>query len=141
MHFYAFMPNCQWLKIILVFIEEVHLSKRNFLMITVIFMVLLFSALLVGCGTSATNTSPVPSGSTGTSVDTPATTAVPSANAADGQALMTAQCGRCHPLSRVTSKQKTAAEWKITVDRMITRGAKLTPQEEQALIDYLAQNY
>ena len=111
------------------------------MMITVIFMVLLFSALLVGCGTSATTTSPAPSGSTATAVDGSAVTTVLSANSADGQALMTAQCGRCHPLSRVTSKQKTAAEWKITVDRMITRGAKLTPQEEQALIDFLAQNY
>ena len=111
------------------------------MVITVIFIAFLFSALLVGCGTSATNISPVPSASTSTSVDISAPTTVPSTNAADGQALMAAQCGRCHPLSRVTSKQKTAAEWKITVDRMISRGAKLTPQEEQALIDYLAQNY
>jgi competence protein ComEA len=54
---------------------------------------------------------------------------------------MDAQCGRCHSLSRVTSKTKTAAEWKITVDRMITHGANLTPEQEQALIDYLAKNY
>ncbi len=28
-----------------------------------------------------------------------------------------------------------------SVDRMINRGAQLTPQEEQTLIDYLAKNY
>jgi hypothetical protein len=59
----------------------------------------------------------------------------------DAQALLSQQCSRCHPLSRVTTKSKSAQQWKITVDRMIKHGAKLTASEEQALVDYLAANY
>jgi hypothetical protein len=51
------------------------------------------------------------------------------------------RCSVCHSLDRVISAHHTAAEWKVTVDRMVNRGAQLTPQEEQTLIDYLAKNY
>ena len=59
----------------------------------------------------------------------------------DGQALMQARCSVCHSIDRVTSSHKTAEQWKISVDRMINNGAQLTSQEEQILVDYLAQNY
>jgi hypothetical protein len=54
---------------------------------------------------------------------------------------MQQRCSACHSLSRVTSVQKTAAQWKSTVDRMVNNGAQLTPAEEQTLVTYLAQNY
>ena len=54
---------------------------------------------------------------------------------------MQERCTVCHSSTRVVSAHHTAAEWKVTVDRMIARGAKLTQPEEQTLIDYLAQNY
>ena len=64
-----------------------------------------------------------------------------SGNATTGAGLMQERCTVCHSSTRVVSAHHTAAEWKVTVDRMIARGAKLTQPEEQTLIDYLAQNY
>jgi competence protein ComEA len=107
------------------------MKRSNLYIICSVFLVISFSVIAVGCG-SATPTSSSAGSSAGSS------TAV---TTLDGQAIMDVQCGRCHSLSRVTSKTKTAAEWKITVDRMITHGANLTPEQEQALIDYLAKNY
>ncbi len=62
-------------------------------------------------------------------------------SATDGQTLMQQRCSVCHSLDRITSAHKTADQWKTTVERMISHGAQLSPQEEQILIDYLAQNY
>jgi cellulase/cellobiase CelA1 len=76
------------------------------------------------------------SGSSSTSSPTPSPT-----SSINAQALMSQQCSRCHPISRVTSKTKTPEQWKVTLDRMIRHGAKLTSAEEQALVDYLAQTY
>jgi mono/diheme cytochrome c family protein len=73
---------------------------------------------------------------------TPAAAATsPSVSVSDGQALMQARCSVCHSANRVTSAHKTTDQWKTTVDRMIANGAKLSAQEEQTLIDYLAANY
>ncbi len=93
-------------------------------LINILFLTLLAGTLLASCGSvnsSATN----PSGS----------------SSSNGQALLQDRCSVCHSLDRVTSAHHTADEWKVTVDRMINRGAQLNPQEEQTLIDYLAQNY
>jgi hypothetical protein len=54
---------------------------------------------------------------------------------------MQERCSVCHSLVRITSSHKTADQWKATVERMITHGAQLSAQEEQTLVDYLAQNY
>jgi quinohemoprotein amine dehydrogenase len=86
-------------------------------------MVLLAGALLASCRpTSPSATSP-------------------SSSISSGQTLMQQRCSVCHSLSRIETTHKTTDQWKTTVDRMISHGAQLTPQEEQTLIDYLAQNY
>jgi cytochrome c-type biogenesis protein CcmH/NrfF len=54
---------------------------------------------------------------------------------------MEQRCTVCHSADRVTSAQKTAAQWKQTVDKMINNGAQLSPSEEQTLVNYLAQTY
>ncbi len=61
--------------------------------------------------------------------------------ALDGQALMQQRCSVCHSLDRVTSAHHTPSEWQATVDRMVARGAQLTPSEEQVLLAYLEANY
>jgi len=75
------------------------------------------------------------------SAQPPTPTSTGASSAASGQALMQERCSVCHSVSRVTSAHKTSGAWKVTVDRMINKGAKLTPQEEQTLLDYLAQTY
>jgi cytochrome c5 len=63
------------------------------------------------------------------------------APAADGKALLESQCTACHALDRITTVRKSAADWTITVNRMVAKGAQVTPDEAQAIIDYLAKTY
>ena len=93
-------------------------------LISLLFLIVLAGMMLVSCSSGSSTAS----GSSGGS-------------ASNGQALMQDRCSVCHSLSRVVSAHHTAAEWKITVDRMINQGAQLSPQEEQALIAYLSTNY
>lgn len=61
--------------------------------------------------------------------------------ALDGKALFEGRCASCHGLDRTTSKKKSADAWKSTVERMVAKGAELTPEEQAAVIDYLAATY
>lgn len=60
---------------------------------------------------------------------------------ADGAALLEERCSVCHPSARPKSKQKTAEQWGATVTRMMGKGAKLTQEEKQTLLDYLSKTY
>jgi cytochrome c5 len=63
------------------------------------------------------------------------------APAKDGATLLSERCTACHSLNRIESAQKTQEEWKQTVDRMFGKGAVLSSQEEEILINYLATKY
>ncbi len=52
--------------------------------------------------------------------------------------LLDKRCTVCHSRERIDQAQKTPEEWAATVDRMIGNGAQLSPEERQAVIDYLA---
>lgn len=100
---------------------------RTISFICILLLLVLAAILLAACGSSASAP-----GTTGGNTN--------GSNAA-GQALMQQRCTVCHSANRVTSVQKTAAQWKVTVDRMINNGAQLSPAEEQTLVTYLAQTY
>jgi cytochrome c5 len=119
------------------FEEEKLMKKLSTVPFTAIFLITLGMLFLAACNLTKSG---APSQASGNSVNNPSVTAAASSNL-DGQAIMMQTCQRCHNISRVTSKNKTAADWKTTVDRMIKHGAGLTPEQEQAVIDYLAQNY
>jgi hypothetical protein len=76
------------------------------------------------------------------STKAPASTDVTSQPASlDGAALVQERCTACHSISRVESARQDAAGWKILVDSMVKRGAKLNADEQKAVIDYLAATY
>ena len=104
------------------------MNKRMISFISILVLIVTASLWLAACGSS----SPTPAASAGPTSVGPISA---------GQTLMQQHCAACHSLSRVASAQKTAAQWKVTVDRMINKGAQLTATEEQTLIDYLAQTY
>ncbi len=100
------------------------MKKPMITFISILFLISMAGTLLASCSSGSS----------------PATSSSGSLSS-NGQALMQDRCSVCHSLDRVTSAHHTADEWKVTVDRMINRGAQLTPQEGQILIDYLAKNY
>ena len=59
----------------------------------------------------------------------------------DGASLLEERCSVCHPSSRPKSKQKTPGQWETTVNRMMGKGAKLTEQEKEVLLDFLSKTY
>ena len=61
--------------------------------------------------------------------------------ALDGRALLEKRCTACHDLSRVTNKSKSLEEWRVTVERMVNKGANLNTTEQEILIQYLAETY
>ena len=104
------------------------MNKRTTSLISILLLVLLVGTFLTACGASQTPAA----ASTGSQ---------PAATTLDGQALLQERCTVCHNLDRVTSAHKTADQWKTTVERMVGKGAQLDAQEQQTLIDYLAQTY
>ena len=65
----------------------------------------------------------------------------PSPALSKGKALVSERCTACHNLGRVEKARKTAEEWKSTVERMKSKGAKLDESETEAVIEYLAATF
>jgi len=105
----------------------------------------LTSVLLAACAPSQTPSEPT-AGAITVPTNAPLPTNAPTAGqpattTLDGQTLLQERCTVCHSLDRVASKHKTADQWKATVERMVGKDAQLNAQEQQTLIDYLAQTY
>lgn len=67
--------------------------------------------------------------------------AVPAVGQAQPPAVLNKVCGACHPLETVTSQRRNRAMWQESIDQMIARGAKGTPEELAAVLDYLVRNH
>jgi len=111
------------------------MNKQLIILISILVVVLLVGTLMAACGSRS---SAIPT--SGGSISSP-TSGSTGSSTADGQTLMQQRCTVCHSTGRITSAHMTAAQWQATVDKMINNGAQLTPQEEQTLVTYLAQNY
>ena len=90
---------------------------------------------------SATNSTEVPASQ---SQSTQAT-APPADSAAmpdgAGKAIVQKQCAVCHALTVVTTKHASRKEWEQVVNQMVSRGADLTDDEIDTVLEYLTKNY
>jgi mono/diheme cytochrome c family protein len=50
-------------------------------------------------------------------------------------------CLICHEANMYTSQRLTPAQWKAEVEKMVSWGSPLPPQEQQGVIDFLAKTY
>ena len=63
-----------------------------------------------------------------------------SASGADAVAIINERCSTCHPADQALSfRAGSAAEAQALIDDMIQRGAQVTPEEQQALVQYFTQ--
>jgi cytochrome c5 len=99
----------------------------------VVTLLVLFGVIAAQCGGPAATQAPAPTPTQAAPEQPPA--------ALDGKALLQEHCTVCHDLTRVESKNKSEADWKATVERMVSKGAKLNPAEQEAVIKYLAATY
>jgi competence ComEA-like helix-hairpin-helix protein len=58
-----------------------------------------------------------------------------------GKAIVQEKCVVCHALTVVTSKHSSRKEWDQVVNQMVSRGADLTDEEIDTVIEYLSKNY
>ena len=58
----------------------------------------------------------------------------------DGKAkpIVENACAECHGLDQVVSSGMSADDWRKTVNRMIKKGASVTPDQVDAVVDYLS---
>jgi competence ComEA-like helix-hairpin-helix protein len=59
----------------------------------------------------------------------------------DGQAMVQQKCASCHALKVITGKKASRQQWSTIVDQMITRGADVSDDDIDILLDYLAKNF
>lgn len=59
----------------------------------------------------------------------------------EGKALVSGVCTGCHALDMVLMQSKNRGEWENTVRDMISRGAQIFPDEQAAIVSYLAEHY
>src|SRR5262245_37654520 len=61
---------------------------------------------------------------------------------ADAEAVTKRICGTtCHPMEHATAIRRTRGQWEATVENMVGRGAKGTPQELTTIVEYLSANF
>lgn len=90
----------------------------------ILFLGLLLTTLLMSCG--------------GPEEPTQVPAPPPTMRAAE---LLHDRCTACHTLDRVEAATKTEAEWDATVERMRGKGAELTDDEAQTLVEHLVEEY
>jgi mono/diheme cytochrome c family protein len=59
----------------------------------------------------------------------------------EGKSLALDYCQDCHRLTNLSRSHKSPADWKETVDTMVDRGARLPPENVDALVQYLSKNF
>jgi len=57
----------------------------------------------------------------------------------DGEALVSRACSTCHPVDRVNSARNSADAWRVLTIDMRERGAKLTDEEVEKLVEWLGR--
>jgi competence protein ComEA len=60
---------------------------------------------------------------------------------APGKAETIRVCSGCHEVTRATSMHLDRAGWQNEMDKMISLGAKGTPEEFESILNYLSKNY
>jgi competence protein ComEA len=58
-----------------------------------------------------------------------------------GKAAAQRICVQCHEYERSVAPRQDRAGWRATMDKMIALGAKGTPEEFDAILDYLSKTY
>jgi mono/diheme cytochrome c family protein len=59
----------------------------------------------------------------------------------EGKAIVQKQCAVCHAITVVTAKRASHSEWEQVVNQMVSRGADLSDDDIDTVLEYLTKNY
>lgn len=102
------------------------------IILNILVIVIIGTIIISGC----TDNSPPPNiqpTTTGVAATMPDT----STNDVKMDSLVREKLQGCHSIDRVLTAKKTPEEWNTTLDRMISYGAKISPEEKTQIIDWL----
>jgi mono/diheme cytochrome c family protein len=77
--------------------------------------------------------------STTAPTEEPAQAGLSAEQLAEAKNVLNTNCATCHSTGRIASAQKDLASWKANIDRMIGKGAILTPEQAELIATYLAE--
>jgi len=95
------------------------------------------SVLTVALVTSVSGQRPSGSPKQGQKVEPLVATAGPDPREATARRV----CGVCHPFETVIAIRRPRAQWQATVENMVGRGARGTPEELASIVDFLSDRY
>lgn len=58
-----------------------------------------------------------------------------------GKSTLQTVCTKCHDVNQVIARRRTATDWSMTLDKMITQGAEATDVQFGEILDYLIKNF
>jgi competence ComEA-like helix-hairpin-helix protein len=58
-----------------------------------------------------------------------------------GKDVFASVCSECHAVDLATNQKKPQAGWQSTVDSMIAKGATVSKEQAQQIVDYLTKNF
>lgn len=117
--------------------------------LVILALFVLFATLVISCAPTPTpmppTKAPEPTKAPAQPTVAPQPTKAPEPTKApvalDGAALLQERCSTCHNLDRVKSATRNKEQWTATVERMISKGAKLNDAEKSVVIEYLVKTY
>lgn len=59
----------------------------------------------------------------------------------EGKDLVVKKCTVCHDLERIPARRRDRLGWEDVVDNMKSRGADITAEDRQTIVDYLTAHY
>ncbi len=101
----------------------------------------LFPAALLLCWVALTLRDGTLAAQTETQKETKSQSTEPSLPDGAGKDLVMRTCVKCHNLKIITTKRASEEEWTRSVDNMVNRGAVLSDDEADEVIDYLSHNF
>jgi ankyrin repeat protein len=90
-------------------------------------------ALLTKLGATTAPKTPTAEPAVVSSVATPATP--------ESKEAFERVCSQCHSTNNVANSRQTRGGWAATVDRMVSHGARITGEDIDRIVDYLAKSY
>jgi competence protein ComEA len=58
-----------------------------------------------------------------------------------GKDVFASVCSECHAVDLATNQKKPRAGWEATVDSMLAKGAMVSKQQAQVIVEYLTKNF
>lgn len=94
--------------------------------------ILSFSVFALGVQLAAAQAAPAPKSGSGGAASLPE---------GAGKQILLKSCTSCHSVETITANRNTGDGWADVVSQMIGRGANISDDDAETLVEYLAKNY